>query len=52
MPTVYVGNLAGYVTSSELLAHFSRAGEVVGALDFTHKARCRGFGAVETAGGL
>lgn len=32
MLKVYVGNLASSVTSGDLLTHFSRAGEVVGAL--------------------
>ncbi len=51
MPKVYVGNLASSVTSSDLLAHFSRAGEVLGALAITDKASglCRGFGFVEMA---
>ena len=51
MPKVYVGNLAGSVTSSDLLAHFSRAGEVVGALAVTDRVSglCRGFGFVEMA---
>ena len=51
MPKVYVGNLAGSVTSSDLLTHFSRAGEVRGALAVTDRAsgRCRGFGFVEMA---
>jgi len=51
MPKVYVGNLAGSVTSRDLLAHFSRAGEVLGALAVTDKASglCRGFGFVEMA---
>jgi RNA recognition motif-containing protein len=49
MPKVYVGNLAGSVTSSDLVAHFSRAGEVSGALAITDKVSgiCRGFGFVE-----
>ncbi len=51
MPKVYVGNLASSVTSSNLLEHFSRAGEVVGALAVTDKVSglCRGFGFVEMA---
>lgn len=51
MPKVYVGNLAGSVTSRDLLAHFSRAGEVLGALAVTDKVSglCRGFGFVEMA---
>jgi RNA recognition motif-containing protein len=48
---VYVGNLASSVTSSDLLAHFSRAGEVLGALAVSDKTSglCRGFGFVEMA---
>jgi nucleolin len=51
MPKVYVGNLASSVTSGDLLAHFARAGEVLGALAVTDKTsgRCRGFGFVEMA---
>jgi RNA recognition motif-containing protein len=51
MPKVYVGNLASSVTSAELLTHFSRAGEVRGALAVRDKASglCRGFGFVEMA---
>ncbi len=51
MPKVYVGNLASSVTSIDLLAHFSRAGEVLGALAVTDKVSglCRGFGFVEMA---
>ncbi|MGO9058367.1 MAG: RNA recognition motif domain-containing protein [Candidatus Binataceae bacterium] len=51
MPKVYVGNLANSVTSRDLRAHFSRAGEVLGALAITDKASglCRGFGLVEMA---
>jgi len=51
MPKVYVGNLASSVTSRDLLAHFSRAGEVVRALAITDKESglCRGFGFVEMA---
>lgn len=51
MPKVYVGNLASSVTSADLLTHFSRAGEVVGALAVTDRTsgRCRGFGFVEMA---
>jgi len=41
--------LASSVTSKDLLAHFSRAGEVRGALAVTDKVSglCRGFGVVE-----
>ncbi|MGH7917488.1 MAG: RNA recognition motif domain-containing protein [Candidatus Binataceae bacterium] len=51
MPKVYVGNLASSVTSRDLLSHFARAGEVVGALAISDKASglCRGFGFVEMA---
>ncbi len=51
MPKVYVGNLAGSVTSRDLVAHFSRAGEVLGALAITDRVTglCRGFGFVEMA---
>ncbi|MGH7987358.1 MAG: RNA recognition motif domain-containing protein [Candidatus Binataceae bacterium] len=51
MPKVYVGNLANSVTSRDLLSHFARAGEVVGALAISDKASglCRGFGFVEMA---
>jgi RNA recognition motif-containing protein len=51
MPKVYVGNLAASVTSRDLASHFSRAGEVVGALAVVNKAsgQCRGFGFVEMA---
>jgi RNA recognition motif-containing protein len=51
MPKVYVGNLASSVTSSDLLTHFSRVGEVLGALAITDKVsgQCRGFGFVEMA---
>ena len=51
MPKVYVGNLASSVTSKDLLAHFSRAGEVLAALAVTDKVSglCRGFGFVEMA---
>jgi RNA recognition motif-containing protein len=51
VPKVYVGNLAVSVTSSDLIAHFSRAGQVVGALAVTDRASgmCRGFGVVEMA---
>jgi len=51
MPKVYVGNLASSVTSKDLLAHFSRAGEVVAALAVTDRVSglCRGFGFVEMA---
>jgi RNA recognition motif-containing protein len=48
---IYVGNLASSVTSSDLTAHFSRAGEVIGALAISDRASglCRGFGFVEMA---
>ena len=51
MPRVYVGNLADSVTSRDLRTHFSRAGEVVGALAVSDKVsgQCRGFGFVEMA---
>ena len=51
MPKVYVGNLASSVTSHDLREHFSRAGEVRGALAISDKASglCRGFGFVEMA---
>jgi RNA recognition motif-containing protein len=51
MPKVYVGNLASSVTSSDLVAHFSRAGEVLAALAITDRESglCRGFGFVEMA---
>ena len=51
MPKVYVGNLAGSVTSGDLLEHFSRAGEVLRALAITDRESglCRGFGFVEMA---
>ena len=51
MPRIYVGNLAGSVTSGHLLTHFSRAGEVVRALAITDpkSGQCRGFGFVEMA---
>ena len=51
MPKVYVGNLAGSVTSNDLLTHFKRAGEVLGALAVTDRVSgiCRGFGFVEMA---
>ena len=51
MPKVYVGNLASSVTSSDLLTHFSRAGEVLRALAITDRKSglCRGFGFVEMA---
>ena len=51
MPKMYVGNLAGSVTSNDLLTHFSRVGEVVAALAVTDRVsgRCRGFGFVEMA---
>jgi RNA-binding protein 39 len=51
MPKLFVGNLASSVTTRDLLAHFSRAGEVVGALAVTDRVSglCRGFGFVEMA---
>lgn len=51
MPKIYVGNLASSVTSERLIAHFSRAGEVVRALAITDTTSglCRGFGFVEMA---
>jgi len=51
MPRVYVANLTSSVTSHELLAHFSRAGEVRAALVVSDKAsgQCGGFGFVEMA---
>jgi cold-inducible RNA-binding protein len=51
MPRVYVGNLADSVTSRDLRTHFSRAGEVLGALAVSDKVsgQCRGFGFVEMA---
>jgi cold-inducible RNA-binding protein len=51
MPKLYLGNLAGSVTSRDLMAHFECAGEVRGALAITDRAtgRCRGFGFVEMA---
>jgi RNA recognition motif-containing protein len=51
MPKLRGGNLASSVTSSDLLMHFSRAGEVVGALAITNRnsGLCRGFGFVEMA---
>lgn len=51
MPKLYVGNLASSVTSDDLVEHFSRAGEVTGALAISDKASgmCRGFGFVEMA---
>lgn len=51
MPKVYVGNLARSVTSRDLASHFSRAGEVLGALAVSDKVSglCRGFGFVEMA---
>jgi RNA recognition motif-containing protein len=51
MAKVYVGNLASSVTSYDLRAHFSRAGEVIGALAISDKTsgQCRGFGFVEMA---
>jgi RNA recognition motif-containing protein len=49
MPRLYVGNLASSVTSDDLIALFSRAGEVRGALAVSDKTSglCRGFGFVE-----
>lgn len=49
MARIYVGNLAGSVTSSDLRAHFAWAGEVRSALAFSDKVSgvCRGFGFVE-----
>jgi RNA recognition motif-containing protein len=51
MPKLYVGNLASSVTSDDLVEHFSRAGEVIGALAVSDKisGMCRGFGFVEMA---
>ncbi len=51
MAKVYVGNLASSVTSRDLVTHFSRAGETLGALAVTDRATglCRGFGFVEMA---
>jgi RNA recognition motif-containing protein len=51
MPRLYVGNLASSVTSRDLLTHFSRAGEPLGALAITDRTTglCRGFGFVEMA---
>jgi RNA recognition motif-containing protein len=51
MPKLYVGNLASSVTSDDLVEHFSRAGDVIGALAISDKAsgKCRGFGFVEMA---
>jgi RNA recognition motif-containing protein len=51
MPKLYVGNLSSSVTSDDLVEHFSRAGEVTGALAISDKASglCRGFGFVEMA---
>jgi len=51
VPKLYVGNLASSVTSRDLAAHFSRAGEVLSALAIRDKAsgECRGFGFVEMA---
>ena len=53
MPKVYVGNLAGSVTSRDLVTHFVHAGEVLGALAVIDTASgvCRGFGVVEMAAG-
>ncbi len=51
MPRVYVGNLAGSVTSRDLLRHFSHVGDTRGALAVTDKISglCRGFGFVDMA---
>jgi RNA recognition motif-containing protein len=51
MPKLYVGNLASSVTSDDLVEHFSRAGEVIGALAVSDRVSgmCRGFGFVEMA---
>jgi RNA recognition motif-containing protein len=51
MAKVYVGNLASSVTSQDLAALFSRAGEVRAALAISDKKSglCRGFGFVEMA---
>ena len=38
MPRVYVGNLAASVTSSDLLTHFSRAGEIVRRWPFNRES--------------
>jgi RNA recognition motif-containing protein len=53
MAKVYVGNLASSVTSQDLAALFSRAGEVRAALAISDKKSglCRGFGFVEMAHG-
>jgi len=49
MTRVYIGNLASSVTSDDLLALFSQAGEVRGALAVSDKTSglCRGFGFVD-----
>ena len=51
MPKMYVGNLASSVTSGDLLAHFSHAGQAVAALAVTDRITglCRRFGFVEMA---
>jgi RNA-binding protein 39 len=51
MAKVYVGNLASSVTSKDLAALFSRAGEVRAALVISDpkSGLCRGFGFVEMA---
>jgi RNA recognition motif-containing protein len=51
MPEVYVGNLASSVTGSDLVKHFSRAGEVLVALAITDRESglCRGFSFVDIA---
>ncbi|MGO9058057.1 MAG: hypothetical protein ACLQU2_11840 [Candidatus Binataceae bacterium] len=51
MPRVYVGNLTSSFTSHDLVAHFSRAGEVRAALVASDKpsGQCGGFGLVEMA---
>ena len=51
MPGIYVGNLAASVTSHDLRKHFTRAGEVLGAVAISDRVSglCRGFGFVEMA---
>ena len=51
IPKIYVGSLAGSVTSRDLLEHFSRAGGALSALAVTDKVSglCRWFGFVEMA---
>jgi RNA recognition motif-containing protein len=48
LPKLYFGNLASSVTSDDLVEHFSRAGEVTGALAISDKVSdlCRVFGFV------